>query len=331
MWTQLYAVARNAFVEAVRQPFFIVWLFTIMFALCVGPFLAAYTFSDDNKLASDYGLSSQLIGGLVLAAFAASGVVSREIEDKTALTVISKPLARPIFVVGKYLGVAAALALAWWVWTLVYLLALRQGAFSNVGIPWDAPVLIFGGLAITLGIGIGLALNYFFRKPFGSTAAFWLAILLPIAVIAAAPFDEHFAAEPNGELLDPAQWLAVFMIFQATMLFAAVAVTCSTRLGQASTLAIMLVVFLLGLTSDYAFGRQLNDAVEQGTAVPFWARVGYAATPNLQYHWLGDAISQGTVTNIGPGFVGLVSAYTLVLIVGVLGLAVALFQTRNAA
>ncbi len=330
MLIQLYAVARNALVEAVRQPFYIVWLGVVIFALILSPFLAAYTFDDDDMLATDMGLSMLLIGGLVLAAFSASGVVSREIEDKTALTVISKPLARPVFVLGKYIGIAVALALAWWVWTIVHVLAIRQGAFSTVSTPWDAPVLVFGGVALLGGVVIGGAANYLFGKPFGSTTARWLAILLPVGLLAAAPFDHAFAAEPTGEVFSRGQWLAAFMILEATMLFAAVAVACSTRLGQAATLSIMLVVFLLGLTSDYTFGRLVNAANESGTGIASWAQIGYAAIPNLQFYWLSDALSQGSIADVGWQYVGLVSLYGLALIVGILALAVALFQTRDA-
>ncbi len=330
MWIQLYAVARNALVESVRQPFYAVWVALVGFLVVLNPFLAAYTFDNDDKLASDMGLSMLLIGGLVLAAFAASGVIGREIENKTALTVITKPLARPIFVVGKYLGVAAALAIAWWIWTLLHLLAIRQGAFSTVNDPWDLPVLLFGGSAVLLATLIAAAANYFFRKPFAGAWTRWLAILLPIGVLAAAPFDFDFSAEPNGKLFDRGQWLAVFLILQATMVFAAVAVAASTRLGQAATLITMLVVFFLGITSDYAFGKQAAEAAETG-GIGGWGRVGYAAVPNFQFHWLGDAITQETIGGVGFHFIALVTAYTLFLIVGTLGLAVALFQTRNAA
>ncbi|MEM1012285.1 MAG: hypothetical protein AAGI46_08690 [Planctomycetota bacterium] len=329
MWIQLYAVARNAMVESVRQRFFAVWLGLIGFLLVINPFLAAYTFSNDDALASDMGLSMLLIGGLVLAAFVASGVIGREIENKTALTVVSKPLARPVFVIGKYLGVLASLVVAWWIWTLLHLMSLRQGAFSTVRVPWDRPVIVFGLGTVLAATMIAISANYFFRKPFTGAWARWLSVLLPLGVLAAAPFNHEFATEPNGELFDRGQWLAVFLILQATMVFAAVAVAASTRLGQSATLVVMLVVFFLGITSDYAFGRRAAEAAEAGD-VAGWAKIGYAAAPNFQFHWLGDAISQGTIDQVGFRFIALVSLYTLCLVIGVLGLAVALFQTRNA-
>ena len=324
MPTQLLAVARNAFLESIRQPFYLVWLCVVGFLVALNPYLSAYTFEDDDKLATDMGLSMLLVGSLVLAAFAASGVLSREIENRTVLTVMTKPLPRPLFVVGKYAGVAAAVGLAWWVWGNLHLLAIRQGAFSTVRDPWDLPVLIFGTLAILAALGVAAGANYFFGRHFGALFARWLAVLLPAAILAALPFDARFGLASPGETLPVPLLLAIFFILQAGLLFAAIAVACSTRLGQVATLSVLLVVFFMGLTSDYAFG----EGAERGRAA---SGVLYAVIPNLQFHWLSDALTQETAGGITAGFVLMVCAYTLCLIVGVLALAIALFQTRSTA
>ena len=341
MLLQLYAVARNAFVESIRQPFYVICLATVGFLLILNPFLSAYTFEDDNKLATDMGLSMLLVGSLVMSAFIASGVVSREIENKTVLTVITKPLPRPVFVLGKYFGVAGALTLAWWVWSLLHLLSLRQGAFSTAGTPYDFPVIVFGGAALIISTGVALAANYFMGRHFGAWFSRVLAISLPIAVVLTLPFSHDFETRNPMAGIAWAEYLAVSFILQSTLLFSAIAVAASTRLGQVATLSVMLVVFLLGLTSDYAFGRNAEShtvTITEATGATrevtepaeFWATAAYSLVPNIQFHWLSDAITQDTIVNITPGYVAMVTGYTLILIVGTLGLAVALFQTRRA-
>ena len=342
MFAQLLAVTRNAFVEAIRQPFYLVWLATVALLLVLNPYLSAYTFDDDNKLVTDMGLSMLLVGSLFMAAFTASGVIGREIEDRTVLTVVSKPLPRPVFVVGKFLGVAGAVALAWWDWAFLHLLSLRQGAFSTVNTPWDGPVLLLGSLAVLGAVAVAVGGNYFFGRHFGASLARGLAVGLPAAYVLCQPFDHDFSLQPPLTDVDGPQLLAVFFVLQAGLLLAAVAVALSTRLGQVPTLAILIVVFLLGLTSDFAFGRLAADrtvtvvdaageAVEREVRGEGWARAAYALVPNLQFHWLSDALTQGTAGGITARFVLLVTAYTLALVVGVLALAVALFQTRSAA
>ena len=335
MLGQLLAVTRNAFTEAIRQPFFIVWLLVVSLGICLNPFLAAYTFEDDNKLAVDMGLSMLLMGGLILAAFTASGVVSREIDNRTALTVISKPVPRPVFVLGKFFGVAGALVLAFWDWSLLHLLSLRQGALSTASTPWNFPVILFGLGAILLAVGVATGKNYLFNKHFGATFARWLAILLAVAWVATLPLGPHFAFQPPLTKFPLGMLLAMFFVFQATMFFAAVALACSTRLGQVPTLIICLGAFLLGLSNDYLFGRLAADTVDADGRVlergARWAKIVYDVTPNLGFHWLADALTQGTFYQAGPEYYLRVTLYTLLIVAGLLGLAVALFQTRQAA
>jgi ABC-type transport system involved in multi-copper enzyme maturation permease subunit len=340
MLAQLLAVARNAFLESIRQPFYLVWLLVVGGLVILNPYLAVNTFEDDNKLATDMGLSMLLVGALLMAAFTASGVVSREIENRTALTVVSKPLPRPLFVIGKYLGVAGAIALAWWDWAMLHLLALRQGTFSTARVPWDLPVITFGSVALLGAVTIALAANYFFGRHFGAVLARWLGVLLPAAVLACLAFDFDFSLGAPDRMLEATQYLAVFFILQASLLFAAIAVACSTRLGQVPTLVIVLMIFFLGLTSDWAFGRAATDRVEtvfnENNQIEevrregaLWAKTAYAVTPNLQFHWLSDALTQDTARNIDLRYIAMVTTYTASLIVGVLAIAVLLFQTRQ--
>ena len=110
MFQQLLTLSRNTFIESIRQPIYVVLIFVGSIGLWLNTHLAAYTFGNDNKMMIDLGLSTLFLIGLALAAFSATGVLSAEIENRTVLTVVSKPVGRPLFVVGKYLGVAAAIA-----------------------------------------------------------------------------------------------------------------------------------------------------------------------------------------------------------------------------
>src|SRR5690606_27955164 len=97
--------------------------------------------SDDNKLLVDMGLSTLALAGLLLAAFTATGVLSNEIENKTVLTTISKPVSRPMFVLGKFAGVAAALVLAYATLAIIFLLTVRHKVMMTASDRFDMPVI----------------------------------------------------------------------------------------------------------------------------------------------------------------------------------------------
>ena len=109
---QLLAITRNTFFESIRQPVLLVVLVISTILVVLSNPFSAYTLQDDNKMFIDIGLSTIFMGGAILSAFIASNVLSREIDNRTVLTVVSKPVSRPIFVLGKFFGVAGAQILA---------------------------------------------------------------------------------------------------------------------------------------------------------------------------------------------------------------------------
>ena len=74
-----------------------------LFAFIWIPF---YTFGEDIKVLKDSGLTTILILGVIQAIWAASNSVSDEIEGRTALTVLSKPIGRRSFIIGKFFGIS---------------------------------------------------------------------------------------------------------------------------------------------------------------------------------------------------------------------------------
>ncbi|MCH8830020.1 MAG: ABC transporter permease subunit, partial [Planctomycetes bacterium] len=98
-------VARATTKEAIRQPIFLLILGLSMVFLVVNTFLPFFSLGEDVKMQKDCGLATILIGCLLLAAWTASTSISAEIEGKTTMTLLSKPINRRQFVLGKYVGV----------------------------------------------------------------------------------------------------------------------------------------------------------------------------------------------------------------------------------
>ncbi|MBI3828387.1 MAG: ABC transporter permease [Planctomycetes bacterium] len=322
MLQQIWAVARNTFVESIRQPIYVVLLLGTILLMALNPALCAFTLDmeGDDKMLLDLGLSTLFVAGLLLAAFSAAGVFSREIANQTVLTVISKPIGRSAFVLGKYLGVLGALAVAWLVWAIAFLLSVRHEVLSNAAQELDGPVLLFGFGALLLAVGFAAWGNYFYRWVFASALTSALLPLILAAYLLVLLVGKHWefqslATNWNGQL-----WIAILMIFLALGLICAVAIAASIRLGQIMTLLICAGVFLIGLSSDYLFGQ----AAQHGSLL---AGFFYRVVPNLGYLWQADALSQGRT--IPLDHLASVAAYTGLYILGVLCLAVGLFQTRE--
>jgi ABC-type transport system involved in multi-copper enzyme maturation permease subunit len=99
------SIAMSTAKEAVRQPAFWVISFLAVSWLIVSIFLPYFTFNEDIKMYKDTGLATISFSCLILALLTASSTVAEEIEGKTAVTLLSKPINRRQFIVGKFLGI----------------------------------------------------------------------------------------------------------------------------------------------------------------------------------------------------------------------------------
>lgn len=273
MLTQLMAIAKNTFVESVRQPILFILVMTSGLLQLFNAMLSMYSMgysdssevSGDDKMLLDVGLATVLLCATLLAAFVATAVLSREIEDKTALTVISKPVGRPLFVLAKYLGVAGAMFAATAIMLIFFLVAIENGVMSRTWDEMDQPGMAFCFGAVVIATGVALWGNFFYGWVFSSTA---ITIMLPLLLLgyAAGLFMGHdWSIQPFSVDFKPQVLIASAGVMMAMMVLTAVAVACSTRLGQVMTIVTCMGVFIFGLLSNHFVGRRafVNAAAAQ--------------------------------------------------------------------
>ena len=106
----ILVVADATFREAVRSKAFLGLL--VLFAICtaLSRVVGWVSSTDGNVVTTDLVLSLQAVIGVLVAVATGTALVQAEITNKTLYTVICRPLARWQFVVGKFVGLAASLA-----------------------------------------------------------------------------------------------------------------------------------------------------------------------------------------------------------------------------
>ena len=107
--------------EAMSQPLFFVILVLGIFALLMFPFLPYNTLGEDIKMLKEVGLDLIPVLAVVLGLWTASVSIAEEIEGRTALTLLSKPLGRRQLILGKFLGVVWPVAIMFLILGLVFL------------------------------------------------------------------------------------------------------------------------------------------------------------------------------------------------------------------
>ena len=100
----MFNIALNTFREIVRNKFLYMIIFFGFVFIAFSIVLGTLTLGDDKKLIVDFWLSMIEIFGLIWVLFVWSQLLFKEIEWKTIFLILSKPIKRKDFILGKFLG-----------------------------------------------------------------------------------------------------------------------------------------------------------------------------------------------------------------------------------
>lgn len=264
---RVLAIARNTFIESLRQPVLLMLTLANGVLTILITWMSAFSLSDiesaevqgDNKMLLDVGLSTVFGCGALIAGFIATAAISREIDNKTILTVVSKPISRWIVVFGKFLGVSGAILIATVIMLVFLLLAVRHGVMSTAADTIDKPVVIFGLGAVFISAIGGAWGNFFYRWNFPQAMTLLLFPLILLAYV--AMLFVHRDWKFQGLLVDlkPQILVACACLVMAVLVLTSIAIAASTRLGQVMTIVVCMGVFVLSLMSNYFVGREVFD------------------------------------------------------------------------
>ena len=116
------AIALATAKSEMTQPLFMLLIGLGFFLLLAFMFIPYHTFGEDIKVLKDSGLTLIMVFAIFQTVWAASNSVAEEIEGKTAVTVLSKPISRRQFILGKFMGISwasAVMFIALGLWFLV--------------------------------------------------------------------------------------------------------------------------------------------------------------------------------------------------------------------
>ena len=184
-------IARTVFLEVIRDRIlYLVALFALLMVMAA-VLLPEVAAGAEDKILLDLGLAGIHLLSVIVAVFVGTGLINKEIEKRTVLVLIAKPVSRAAFIVGKHLGLTAVLAVL----------------IAALGIIFMA-VLTAHGVAFPVG-SVGLALVFMVLEAallvavaivFGVFTSSLLATLLTFAVYLMGHLSQDIVA--FGKLSD---------------------------------------------------------------------------------------------------------------------------------
>jgi len=142
------AIAQNTLRESVRNKIAYALLFFAVVMIASGAIVSSLSYVEGARILQDVGLAAIRLFGVAIAIFVGIHLVYREVERRTVYTILSKPISRAEFLLGKFAG----LTLTIWIQT-----ACMGVAFAVVSRAAGAP-LAWQHLAFGLLVAAELAL-----------------------------------------------------------------------------------------------------------------------------------------------------------------------------
>jgi ABC-type transport system involved in multi-copper enzyme maturation permease subunit len=293
---QIIAIARNTFKEAIRNRILYVILIFAIILIMLSGVVSKLTIASRTKIILDLGFSSINLFGVAIAIFVGVSLVYNELEKKSIYTIVSKPVARWQFLLGKYFGLLMTVWVNVLVMTFFFLVTLHFYKIYGDTLSWST--------ALWKGIGYGAA-NLVLWSHWDYTANIMPVILisgLEMAIVTAfAIFYSSFSTP------------ALSMFFTVLTFIAG-------RLNED------IVRFADTLARQARLDAQASGAPEH-LSPAYYVSLGLAhVVPNLSA--FSKAVEQAVYNNmvkIWPGSI----AYGILYAGGILCLSMLIFQRRN--
>lgn len=193
--TKILAVAMNTGREAIRNKvLYTIMLFAVLMT-CIAAAFGAVSLGDSIKFVKDFSLFSLSLFGVVTTVVLGVNLLNNELQKRTIFNLLSKPVARWHFLLGKYLGLLATLT-----FMMVLMAAVLLGLVWGLegGVDWALlPVIA----AMVMEIAVLLAVAMFFSSIVVTPALTGLFTVAAFIAGRSTPWLAFFRSEEHPPLL----------------------------------------------------------------------------------------------------------------------------------
>jgi ABC-type transport system involved in multi-copper enzyme maturation permease subunit len=151
---RILSIAVNTFRENLREKLLYNLLFFALLMIGSSILLSRITLGDYHRLILDLGLASINLFGVLIAIFVGIGLVSKEVDRKTIYTIVSKPIPRYEFLLGKYCGLVITLFANTIVMVLGLLIVLQVMDVPITSLVFKSLALIFLELMVITAVAV---------------------------------------------------------------------------------------------------------------------------------------------------------------------------------
>jgi len=171
---RISAIAMNTLREAVRNRVLYVLLFFGVLLIGTGVLVSSLSYVETDRILQSVGLSALRLFGALIAIFVGVDLIHKEVDRRTIYTILSKPVSRTEFLLGKYLGLVLTLWLGVLLMATAFVIvSLLSGAPLDAG---HAAAILLSAVELAVVVGVATLFSSFTSPMLAScfTAGFYL-------------------------------------------------------------------------------------------------------------------------------------------------------------
>lgn len=153
---KIFLIAQNTFRETARDRILRFIVLLSLLIILASQAIAEIALGDRTKVISDISLGAMDFFGIVLTLLMTTGLLYKEIQKKTLFTVLSHPVSRTEYLLGKYIGIATTLLVCF------CLMAILLGIFLYWNGRNPSWMMINACFFLLLGLLLLTAIGFFF-------------------------------------------------------------------------------------------------------------------------------------------------------------------------
>lgn len=360
--TNVWTIAWATYREITTRPLYFVTLAVFSLLVYCSSFLTQFSFYMETQMVREMGMASLVLWGFLITVLLCGVIITQELEDRTAVTLLTKPVRRSAFLLGKYFGLLLSLVLGLitLAGVLFYTLWGMEGQAGQIslfshpalgaallwvavaGVPIGAALLAWGGKraadqeAETSGRAPRRMVWAGKATLFVAAIAFLLGLELARGTLSGGDvyWSELRARYPDrtvwgfaGEFMDKSGFVVLEGLFLSILQVGVLAAVC-----VALSAFLPVVVSVSATAFVYVLGHLLvpMQASLEGLGLPAltWAgKILGLAVPNLGLLNLQVHFSEGTI--VGPGYLAAAALHSAIYATVVFLVACSLFERRE--
>jgi len=198
---KIWPIATNTVREAIRNKLLYTLVFFAVIVIAVAVLIASLSYVEGQRIIQDVGIAAIRLFSIGIAVFVGIGLIHGEVERRTIYTILSKPVSRSEFLVGKFVGLVLT------VWLQLVFMAI---AFVIVSLATGAP-LDAGHAQALLAFAMELVLVVAIATLFSAFTTPMLASLFTLGIYMAGHLSRDLLAlgqqSENPDFTVAATWM----------------------------------------------------------------------------------------------------------------------------